>query len=158
MLKKHSARFQEGFTLIEMAIVIVVIGILMGIVFQGVRGVQKNARDTRRLADLRRVQTHLELYFQKCGHYPTAGNCGAGGGGGAASSLTWTELTNKLSEVVNASEIPKDPRNDQSYVYYFGDGGFDYVLAAHMENLGTNREVTGAFGELQCDTLYCIRD
>ncbi len=155
MLKKRSS-YQGGFTLIEMVIVIVVIGILMGIAFQGISSVQQNARDTRRLADLRKVQTHLELYFGKCGHYPSTQNCGDLSGG--TGSLAWATLTTKLAEVVNESEVPKDPIPAQSYQYRFGNGGLEYALGADMERIGSNRDVTGTIlGDLNCGTFYCIR-
>jgi general secretion pathway protein G len=154
MLKKRSS-YQGGFTLIEMVIVIVVIGILMGIAFQGISSVQQNARDTRRLADLRKVQTHLELYFGKCGHYPSTQNCGDLSGG--TGSLAWATLTTKLAEVVNESEVPKDPIPAQSYQYRFGNGGLEYALA-RTRKIGTNRDVTGTIiGDLNCGTFYCIR-
>ena len=56
----------QGFTLIEMLIVIAVISILAGIVLVGVTGFQETARDTKRIGDLRGVQNSLELYYTRC--------------------------------------------------------------------------------------------
>lgn len=61
----------EGFTLIELMIVILIIGILstIGLVvyFQG----QKQARIKKRLGDIRSFQTAIEIYKQQIGSYPT---------------------------------------------------------------------------------------
>ncbi|MFA4999660.1 MAG: prepilin-type N-terminal cleavage/methylation domain-containing protein [Parcubacteria group bacterium] len=151
-----SLKFAAGFTLIEMVIVIAVIGILMGLIFRGVGSIQQNARDTRRVGDLsNKIPTQLELYFIKCGHYPTTGDCGSSVSG--AGELSWSDLTNKLGEVVNTSEVPASPKGGE-YQYRFGDSGFEYVLGAEMERLGTNRETSGTIFGLDCSAVYyCIR-
>lgn len=69
---------QKGFTIIELLIVIVVIGILATLVLNTFRGVQARARDTERKADLNALATQLEVYYTDNGHYPDGD--GAGGG------------------------------------------------------------------------------
>ena len=160
MFKRQSNR-EGGFTLIEMVIVIVVIGILMGVAFQSVSGFQQNARDTRRLADLKKTQTFLELYYGKCGHYPTTGACGTPTA--AAGTLTWmgttgNTLQNRLSEVVNASDVPDDPLTALNYTYRHSGSGTEYVIAADTERVGTNKTVTGTVLTVNCNTLYCVRN
>jgi prepilin-type N-terminal cleavage/methylation domain-containing protein len=158
MILKRRSSYQGGFTLIEMVIVIAVIGILMGIAFNGISSIQQNARDTRRLADLRKVQTHLELYFNRCGHYPNGQACGAAIGTGSG-ALDWDILVTALSSVVSANEVPTEPlvAKQGKYHYDFGNGGLDYVVSAKMEKLGSNRDVTGTPYITSCDTYYCIR-
>lgn len=70
-----SKKFQHGFTLIEMLVVIAIISILIGIGVNTFTIAQKKARDVRRKADLRSIQTALELYKQDNGIYPYAMNC-----------------------------------------------------------------------------------
>ena len=60
----------RGFTLIEMLVVIAIIAILAGIVLTGVLGFQASARDTRRIGDLRNMQSLVELYYTRSGFYP----------------------------------------------------------------------------------------
>jgi prepilin-type N-terminal cleavage/methylation domain-containing protein len=161
MFKKQLNR-ERGFTLIEMVIVIVVIGILMGLAFQSVASLQQNARDTRRLADLRKVQTFLELYYGRCGHYPTAAACGTPSA--TAGSLTWVgtgaaTLETRLAEVVNRTDVPDDPLPGVDYVYRYGANGVDYVVAADTERVGNNRSsVTGTILTVDCNNLYCLRN
>jgi prepilin-type N-terminal cleavage/methylation domain-containing protein len=68
----HSkATRQEGFTIVELLIVVVVIGILAALVITTYTGIQAKSRDSKRLTDLQNVQTNLELYFQTAGYYPS---------------------------------------------------------------------------------------
>lgn len=57
MLKRSSQ-----FTLIELIIVIVVLGIIASIVLPNVQSVKGKARKTSQIADLRNMQTSLDLY------------------------------------------------------------------------------------------------
>ncbi len=64
---------QQGFTIVELLIVIVVITILAGLVLVAFNGIQEDARDTERRTDVNAVYEHLEFYgAQNGGVYPTA--------------------------------------------------------------------------------------
>lgn len=67
MLKKH---LQKGFTIVELLIVIVVIGILAALVLNTFSGVQRRARDTERQTDVNSIATQLEVYYNDNGGYP----------------------------------------------------------------------------------------
>ena len=54
---------REGFTIIELLIVIVVIGILAGLVLNSFGNIQERARDTERQNDINSIHTALELYY-----------------------------------------------------------------------------------------------
>ncbi|MBI2278638.1 MAG: type II secretion system protein [Candidatus Brennerbacteria bacterium] len=60
---------QSGFTLIEMLVVVAIIGLLSSVVVIGVGGARQKARDTKRVADLRQIQTYLEANYA-VGGYP----------------------------------------------------------------------------------------
>ena len=150
---------QRGFTLVELVVVIAVMGILMGLVCRGFTTIQANARDTRRVADLRTIQTQLELYFARCGHYPNTNPCGSTTLA-AQGSLAWSELINQLSLVVRREEVPRDPVAGREYVYHFGTNGLTYVIAASTERMGSNRDLVGMGTEtlnVDCDNLFCLR-
>ncbi len=65
---------QSGFTIVELLIVIVVIGILAGLVLNTFNGIQARARDDERKTDINAVQGHLEAYHADNGSYPTTAN------------------------------------------------------------------------------------
>ena len=60
------------FNLIELIIVIAIIGILASIVIPNISDFSIKAKDTRRMADIRNVQTAVDMYYAKNnGEYPT---------------------------------------------------------------------------------------
>lgn len=67
-------RKQSGFTIVELLIVIVVIGILAALVVTTFSGIQKKARDTERETDIKAVHGQLEAYYAQEGRYPTQDN------------------------------------------------------------------------------------
>jgi prepilin-type N-terminal cleavage/methylation domain-containing protein len=73
-LEMLKTRKQQGFTIVELLIVIVVIGILAAIVITTFNGVQQTARNTERETDIKALHGQLEAYFAQNGRYPTLGN------------------------------------------------------------------------------------
>ena len=62
---------QQGFTIIELLIVIVVIGILAAIVITTYSGIQAKARNAVRQTDIQSIQTQLEAFYSQNGYYPS---------------------------------------------------------------------------------------
>lgn len=67
-------RKQSGFTIIELLIVIIVIGILATLVITTFSGIQRNARNRTREADVNALHSQLEYYYGQNGVYPTLAN------------------------------------------------------------------------------------
>jgi len=67
-------RKQQGFTIVELLIVIIVIGILATLVITTFTGIQQKARDTKRQTDINALQGQIEAYFAQNGFYPTLTN------------------------------------------------------------------------------------
>jgi len=68
MIKKY-----QGFTLIEMLVVVAIIGMLSSLIFGGlISSSRAKARDAKRIADIANMQSVLELYYTKFGFYPEA--------------------------------------------------------------------------------------
>lgn len=65
---------RRGFTIVELLIVIVVIGLLAALVLNTFNGVQADARDTERKTDITSLHSQLEVYFAQNAKYPTAAN------------------------------------------------------------------------------------
>jgi prepilin-type N-terminal cleavage/methylation domain-containing protein len=62
---------QSGFTIVELLIVIIIIGILAGLVITQILGANQKARDTERKTDLNGLTNQLETYFAKSAGYPS---------------------------------------------------------------------------------------
>ena len=61
---------QQGFTIVELLIVIVVIGILAALVITTFTGIQQKARNTERTTDIKALHGQLEAYYAQNGYYP----------------------------------------------------------------------------------------
>ncbi|MEJ0072566.1 MAG: type II secretion system protein [Candidatus Saccharibacteria bacterium] len=61
----------KGFTIVELLIVIVVIGILATLVIVTFTGIQQKARDSKRKTDIGAIQASLESYYSSNNTYPT---------------------------------------------------------------------------------------
>jgi prepilin-type N-terminal cleavage/methylation domain-containing protein len=62
---------QSGFTIVELLIVIVVIGILAGLVITTFNGIQQKARDTQRETDIKALHAQVEAFWAQKGYYPS---------------------------------------------------------------------------------------
>lgn len=65
---------QQGFTIVELLIVIVVIGILAALVITTFTGIQQRARNTERETDIKAIHGQVEAYYAQNGRYPTLAN------------------------------------------------------------------------------------
>ena len=65
---KHPSK--TTFTLIEMLIVIIIIGILASALIPRLQDLQSRARDTRRKVDIKVIHDAVQVYFLDNGQYP----------------------------------------------------------------------------------------
>jgi type IV pilus assembly protein PilA len=94
-LKKRN----QGFTIVELLIVIVVIGILALLVITTYSGIQAKARNSKRSSDVKSLQTHIEAFFSQNGYYPSRTDMNTG---------SWL-TTNMKSLDTNALADPSAP-------------------------------------------------
>ncbi len=157
-LKNTGSR--SGFTLIEMLIVVAIIGILAGAVLVGLGPVQRQGRDSRRIADLRQVQNALELYYNKCGYYP--GTAQAGSPCGAFSQISaWADLSTTITgSTLGVNKVPNDPSAGRNYFYGTNATGSSYTIGATLEdtnNPNLSQDVDGTVNGVDCtDPIYCV--
>jgi type IV pilus assembly protein PilA len=67
-------RKQQGFTIVELLVVIVVIGILALITVTTFAGVTQRSRDAKRQSDVNAIHGQLEAYYAQNSKYPTLAN------------------------------------------------------------------------------------
>jgi prepilin-type N-terminal cleavage/methylation domain-containing protein len=94
----------QGFTIVELLIVIVVIGILALLVITTYSGIQAKARNAKRQTDIQSLQTQLEAFFSQNGYYPSLTDM---------NSSTW-RATNMKSLDPNALVDPSSTCNPTS--------------------------------------------
>src|SRR5947209_17413368 len=99
MVSLKSLKQNKGFTIVELLIVIVVIGILALLVITTYSGIQQKARNSKRQTDVQNMQTQLEAFFQQNGYYPSLTDM---------NSSTWRS-TNMKSLDVGALTDPSNP-------------------------------------------------
>jgi len=63
---------KKAFTLIELLVVIAIIGLLATVSVIALNNARAKGRDAKRVADVKQIQTALELFFNDKGRYPTA--------------------------------------------------------------------------------------
>ncbi len=158
---------KKGFTLVEMFIVILVIGILSGVVLRGAAGIQAASRDTRRISDIRSIQLMLEQFADICGHYPgtfIANTCGVSAGQPPILISVLADTLLAAGIVTELVHVPNDPHRGRSYMYTVGAGGTSYVLRAQLERrhrvLG--EDIDGTVLGVNCadvapNFFYCVR-
>lgn len=151
----------KAFTLVELAVVLLVIGILAGVLIRNYGGFTGGARDARILADLRNVSVMLASYYTKLGTFPTNTYAGA--------AASWTQdFANELISlgiIANSNELPKHPLGggNNYYKYYTCDRdpngntysiGSAYILASPLESPTSNQQVYS--GSMPDMTISCI--
>lgn len=118
-------KYNKGFTLIELLVLIAIIGLLSSIVLASLNTARMKARDAKRFADIKQIQMALELYYDKCGVYPTSDNDGCGGWD--VGNQSFPLLNGRISTDI-ISKVPVDPTatgNCTGYRYYrYGAGAY----------------------------------
>lgn len=105
---------QKGFTIIELLVVIVIIGILVALTLPNLFSAQARGRDSDRKNELKNLQQKLETHFNDNDAYPAT-----------LAGLTPAPTTDETT----------GPRGDL-YNYVLGAGGLSYTLSATLENAG----------------------
>jgi len=151
---------KRGFTLVELLVTISVIGILSSIIYANLGGTGTAGRDAKRKADLRNIQTAIEAYKQKNGHYP-AGCRGANIWSGAPTTASKCPsgseyIVGLAPEFISRLPFDPNPNNKAGYIYVSNrnstdkTGGTVYKLMA----MGTveSETVTSESEFKSCDT------
>ncbi len=123
-------RRQTGFTLIELAIVTVVIGILASLIIVGFQKVQQRARDDTRLTQATALNSALKHYFDEHGEYPAPAACSGGSNAVCSAAQDLTPLL--VPAYIQA--IPDQP-NGAPYQYMRGTESGSYGILVQYETM-----------------------
>ena len=135
---KAWARDQKGFTIVELLIVIVIIGVLAAITIVAFSNVQQKSRDARRAQDMALIKKALLLYQVDNGGVRSTTSYGGADGGGWDSSATAPWMSFLTSQY--GGPIPVDPINAPNAVGT-GDptlGGQAYYYYCYPAGSGPN--------------------
>jgi prepilin-type N-terminal cleavage/methylation domain-containing protein len=119
----------RGFTLVELAVVIGVIGILAAITIVAYNGAQGRARDARRETDIANIAKALELYYDDNGAYPDPNGTTStiNSSWYTSNDTSWDTFSTDFGSAYNP---PKDPKNNANplttngYSYAYFTGGY----------------------------------
>jgi prepilin-type N-terminal cleavage/methylation domain-containing protein len=73
-MQRTLRKVQQGFTIIELLIVIAIIAILAGLVLNNFQSAQAKARDTQRITKINALHTKLEEFYNEASGYPSSAN------------------------------------------------------------------------------------
>ncbi len=117
----------SGFTLIELMITIAIIALLTSIIITSAGPSRSKSRDLKRISDMGQLQLALELYFDRCKHYPITLETGNSANVCTVSSGASVNVDTYISQ------IPTAP-SPSTYTYITDSAHDDYVLYTTLEN------------------------
>ena len=122
-------RKQTGFTIVELLIVIVVIGILAALVITTFTGIQQKARDTERQTDIKAIYGQVEAYYAQNGKYPALADL---------NTATWRTTNMKGLD----QEALRDPKNSTATKYDLADTAAANVYSYAVTPSGCDNSTT----------------
>jgi general secretion pathway protein G len=142
-MRDRFRRCQKAFTLIELMVVILIIGLLATIVVQNLRSATDKAKHVKAQADVAQIKSGLDRYYLDNGSYPST-----------------DQGLNALCSVPQAGNVPKDwsgpylekiPPDPWGNAYYYPSDGNSYVLKSFGADgaeggEGKNQDIDGSAG------------
>lgn len=123
---KRVIKEERGFTLIEIMVVLVIIGLLAGIVVPKLMGRTEEAKRTKTAVQIKNFQSALDLYKLDSGIYPSTEQ----GLQALVEKPSIGEIPNNWKEGGYIDKIPKDPWGN-NYVYISPGAHGDYDLYSY---------------------------
>ena len=125
------SKTKAAFTLIELLVVIAIIGILSTLSMVSLGSARQKARDTRRVSDIRQIQTALEMYAinSTAGGYPVTTSANIKG-----YCLDDAGFSPACGSVVFMKKIPANPTPSGTDYIYSSSDGLTYTLTYYLES------------------------
>lgn len=125
-MKKLLPKFSknpQGFTLVELLVVVTIISILSVIAIVVFTGTQKGARDSRRRGDIEALSKALETHYNSTANQYCLGNAGT--------------YCAPLASWFAGNAVPADPQTNAQYSGLPANGATSYNVCATLEAGGT---------------------
>jgi len=117
---------RKGFTLIEVLVVVVILGILATVIVPRIMGRPEEARRTKAMMDIKSIETSLNLYRIDSGSFPTTEQ----GLRALVEKPTTGVIPRKWRIDGYLKKLPKDPWGGD-YVYISPGSSGDYDLSSY---------------------------
>jgi len=133
---RENKRIEAGFTLIELMVVVVIIGILAGLIMPRIMGSDDKAREAKAKIQIESLETALKLYKLDNGAYPTTDQ--------GLRALVEAPAAGNLPKnwrqggYLEKGKVPKDPWGNE-FIYICPGSHGDFDLSA----LGADGELGG---------------
>ncbi len=116
----------SGFTLIEVLVVVVILGILATVIVPRIMGRPEEARRTKSMMDIKSIETALNLYKIDSGSFPTTEQ----GLEALVEKPATGEIPRKWRDGGYLAKVPKDPWGNV-YIYLSPGEHGDYDLVSY---------------------------
>jgi general secretion pathway protein G len=122
-LRKRISRYQDGFTLIELMVVILIIGLLATIVVQNLRNATDRAKRVKAQADISQIKSALDRYYLDAGSYPTSDQ--------GLPALIAAPTTGNDPKDWGGPYIERIPPDPWGHPYFYQSDGNEYLLKSY---------------------------
>lgn len=137
---RYKNKHTSGFTIVELLIVIVIIGILAAITIVAYNGTQNRAKNTSVQNDIKQVQRLVESYNALNGSYPSTGglsqvytdvNCSFAADSDGYKGIDWVpSLSAVTTQRLPQSSLSGTGRSGGGGCYAYSSDGTQYILTA----------------------------
>jgi len=126
-MKKFLINKKSGFTIVEILIVVIIIGLLLAAIGLSLQNTRRKSRDSRRVSDLKEIVKSIELYNTENHSFPYissgTGNC-IGIGDGEIDSfllpyLNPVPIDPRQTQYADVADCGKVANTSDDYYYYY---------------------------------------
>jgi general secretion pathway protein G len=119
-MRDRLRRSQGGFTLIELMVVILIIGLLATIVVQNLKSATDKAKRVKAQADIAQIKSGLDRFYLDAGSYPTTDQ--------GLAALTAAPTSGDIPKDWGGPYLEKIPPDPWGNDYFYQSDGNSYVL------------------------------
>lgn len=156
----------QGFTIVELLIVIVIIGILAALVIVAYGGIQSRARDAGRIQKVKEITKAIEAYYVDYGYYPQIQDGSSNETSCGSQTENWGHcdrnktLSDALSAYMKIDPVSLSNVDPGTYYYYTSQASNNWQYYGIMVSLegGSGQNDGGYYStrlELGNSPAYC---
>lgn len=138
MLRQLKAKPQRGFTLLEVMVVIVILGIIASMVVPNLMGNKEQADRQKAVVDIQQLESALDMYRLRNGFYPTTEQ----GMQALVSAATSQPVPRAFPDGGFIRRLPKDPWDEDYILVSPGQvGRIDILSKGPDRTAGTDDDI-----------------